>query len=205
MLFRLNVHYALHYVKFQTQDVMIKYSWYDIARNWITFPVLTYTQSCSFIFKGRKIITTKKQILRPLDLVTHLQYCALQNLWDLEIGLRVLWIQPCTVVQLQVQLYPNNLPSLVMSLVHHTCRKIGVNLHVLFVFYVAACECNNHADSCTYNETKGYGVCDDCKHNTVGDNCELCKVSFYRNAAVPQNDSNTCLGKFTVLTKQPFV
>ena len=65
----------------------------------------------------------------------------------------------------------------------------------VFVFYVAACECNNHADSCTYNETKGYGVCNDCKHNTVGDNCELCKVSFYRNAAVPQNESNTCLGK----------
>lgn len=75
-----------------------------------------------------------------------------------------------------------------------------VNLHVLFVLYIAACECNNHADSCTYNETKGYGVCNDCKHNTIGDNCELCKVSFYRNATVPQNDINTCLGKFTIFS-----
>ena len=79
-----------------------------------------------------------------------------------------------------------------------------VNLHVLFVC-IAACECNSHADSCTYNETKGYGVCNDCKHNTIGDKCELCKVSFYRNVAVPRNDSNTCLGKFTTLAKQPFV
>lgn len=79
----------------------------------------------------------------------------------------------------------------------------GVN--PFYVLFIAACECNNHADSCTYNETKGYGVCDDCKDNTVGDKCDLCKVSFYRNAAVPQNDSNTCLGKFIVLTKQTFV
>lgn len=104
----------------------------------------------------------------------------------------------------------NDFPLLVMSL--SVSQKYDfkvtltvVNLHVLFVLYIAACECNNHADSCTYNETKGYGVCNDCKHNTIGDNCEFCKVSFYRNAAVPQNDSNTCLGEFTILTKQPFV
>ena len=72
-------------------------------------------------------------------------------------------------------------------------------VYVLFVLFISACDCNNHAESCTYNETKGYGVCDDCKHNTIGDNCELCKVSFYRNSAVPKNDSNTCLGEFTVL------
>ena len=29
--------------------------------------------------------------------------------------------------------------------------------------------------------------------------------SFYRNAAVPQNDSNICLGTIIVLTKQTFV
>ena len=65
--------------------------------------------------------------------------------------------------------------------------------------FIAACECNNHAESCTYNETVGYGVCDNCTHNTEGDNCDRCKVSFYRNPDVPHNDSNTCLGKFTVL------
>ena len=26
----------------------------------------------------------------------------------------------------------------------------------------SACECNSHADSCSYNETKGYGVWNDC-------------------------------------------
>ncbi|KAJ7348794.1 hypothetical protein OS493_039006, partial [Desmophyllum pertusum] len=56
-----------------------------------------------------------------------------------------------------------------------------------------ACECNSHAESCTYNETKGYGVCDDCQDNTMGDKCDLFKVSFYGNSAVPQHDSNTCL------------
>ncbi|PFX13764.1 Laminin subunit gamma-1 [Stylophora pistillata] len=56
-----------------------------------------------------------------------------------------------------------------------------------------ACECNRHADSCSYNETKRYGVCNDCKHNTTGDKCELCMETFYRNPAVSQNASNTCL------------
>ncbi|KAL9988631.1 hypothetical protein ACROYT_G003097 [Oculina patagonica] len=56
-----------------------------------------------------------------------------------------------------------------------------------------ACECNNHAESCSYNETVGYGVCDNCTDNTMGDRCDRCKVSFYRNADVPQSDPNTCL------------
>ncbi|XP_027039863.1 laminin subunit beta-1-like [Pocillopora damicornis] len=56
-----------------------------------------------------------------------------------------------------------------------------------------ACECNSHSDSCSYNETKGYGICNDCKHNTTGDMCQLCKETFYRNSAVSQNTTNTCL------------
>lgn len=56
-----------------------------------------------------------------------------------------------------------------------------------------ACQCYNHADHCTYNETKGYGVCDNCTDNTYGDRCEFCKQSFYRNPAVSMDDANTCL------------
>lgn len=69
----------------------------------------------------------------------------------------------------------------------------------------SACECNSHADSCSYNETKGYGVCNDCKHNTTGDMCQLCKETFYRNSAVSQNTTNTCLGKYLLFDDSPSV
>ena len=67
---------------------------------------------------------------------------------------------------------------------------------MLLIKMFSACECNSHADSCSFNETKGYGVCNDCKHNTTGDMCQLCKETFYKNAAVSQNASHTCLGKY---------
>lgn len=66
-------------------------------------------------------------------------------------------------------------------------------LILFFVLFVTACECNNHSDSCSYNETKEYGVC----------KCDLCKDSFYRNATVPQKDSNICLGKSDHCSDEP--
>ncbi|XP_030630773.1 LOW QUALITY PROTEIN: usherin [Chanos chanos] len=54
------------------------------------------------------------------------------------------------------------------------------------------CQCHGHASSCHYDVTVdpapdehfrgGGGVCDDCKHNTTGRNCERCKSLFYREA-----------------------
>ncbi|XP_077569166.1 usherin [Stigmatopora nigra] len=52
------------------------------------------------------------------------------------------------------------------------------------------CQCHGHANSCHYDAqaddqpTKQYlgggGVCDNCTHNTMGRNCELCVNGFYR-------------------------
>ncbi|XP_069798376.1 laminin subunit beta-3-like isoform X2 [Narcine bancroftii] len=50
------------------------------------------------------------------------------------------------------------------------------------------CNCNNHSQKCHFDaevyrasgRTSG-GVCDDCQHNTMGNNCELCKPPFYQN------------------------
>ncbi|XP_051890669.1 laminin subunit beta-3-like [Pristis pectinata] len=54
------------------------------------------------------------------------------------------------------------------------------------------CNCNNHSQKCHFDAevyrasggTSG-GVCDDCQHNTMGNNCEKCKPPFYRH---PQRD-----------------
>uniref|UniRef100_A0A3Q3E844 Usher syndrome 2A (autosomal recessive, mild) n=1 Tax=Hippocampus comes TaxID=109280 RepID=A0A3Q3E844_HIPCM len=52
------------------------------------------------------------------------------------------------------------------------------------------CQCHNHAHSCHYDiwaddqPTEQYlgggGVCDNCMHNTMGRNCELCMSGFFR-------------------------
>ncbi|GFR89290.1 laminin subunit beta 1, partial [Elysia marginata] len=55
------------------------------------------------------------------------------------------------------------------------------------------CECNEHADSCTYNATYGRGQCNACKHNTEGYHCEKCTSMFYPNTSVPLSDANRCI------------
>ncbi|XP_041369322.1 laminin subunit alpha-3-like [Gigantopelta aegis] len=55
------------------------------------------------------------------------------------------------------------------------------------------CQCNDHADSCTYNATYGRGVCDSCTNNTTGYHCELCLETFYRNTSLPLSDPEICI------------
>jgi hypothetical protein len=64
------------------------------------------------------------------------------------------------------------------------------------------CQCNEHASSCHFDEnrfieTSGLsgGICDNCQHNTMGVNCELCKEFFYRDPNRPFNDEFTCKRK----------
>ncbi|CAF0881627.1 unnamed protein product, partial [Brachionus calyciflorus] len=44
------------------------------------------------------------------------------------------------------------------------------------LFNCVPCQCNGHADTCD-QET---GECIDCRDNTLGKNCELCKTGFYQ-------------------------
>ncbi len=55
------------------------------------------------------------------------------------------------------------------------------------------CECNNHADSCLYNETGMTGICDDCRDNTQGAMCESCNPFFYNPPEVPIGAPLSCL------------
>ena len=66
----------------------------------------------------------------------------------------------------------------------------------------AKCECNNHADSCYYNQTLdpspgtrdagGGGVCVGCKHNTTGRHCETCSATFYRENGKDPKAADVC-------------
>ncbi|KAG6801748.1 laminin subunit beta-1 isoform X1 [Apis mellifera caucasica] len=62
------------------------------------------------------------------------------------------------------------------------------------------CNCNNHTNSCHFDETVyersgrvSGGVCDDCQHNTRGQNCELCKPFYYHDVTKDISDSEACL------------
>lgn len=64
------------------------------------------------------------------------------------------------------------------------------------------CECNDHANSCIYNQTLdtnpssrtlgGGGVCIDCQHNTTGRYCEMCNEMFYRESGKSLKAGDVC-------------
>lgn len=39
------------------------------------------------------------------------------------------------------------------------------------------------------------GVCDDCQHNTMGRNCEMCKLFYYKDPNRDIRDPGVCIGE----------
>ncbi|NXH50568.1 LAMB3 protein, partial [Dicaeum eximium] len=62
------------------------------------------------------------------------------------------------------------------------------------------CDCNGHSSSChfdpeLYRASGGAsgGVCDNCQHNTEGNNCERCKTNYFRNPRQELSHPEACL------------
>nr|XP_033781668.1 laminin subunit beta-4-like isoform X2 [Geotrypetes seraphini] len=62
------------------------------------------------------------------------------------------------------------------------------------------CNCNNHSQRCHFDmavylatgRVSG-GVCDDCQHNTMGRNCQFCKLFYYHNPRADIRAETACI------------
>lgn len=62
-----------------------------------------------------------------------------------------------------------------------------------------ACNCNQHAKRCRFDAelfrlsgNRSGGVCLNCRHNTAGRNCHLCKPGFVRDTSLPMTHRKAC-------------
>ena len=55
-----------------------------------------------------------------------------------------------------------------------------------------ACECHGHAESCEFNISLDKGVCVNCTHNTIGNNCGGCAEFYYNPPGIPFNSPEGC-------------
>ncbi|XP_068172078.1 netrin-4 [Antennarius striatus] len=61
------------------------------------------------------------------------------------------------------------------------------------------CQCHAHADSCHFSQRvwlssggASGGVCNNCRHNTVGRRCHRCRHGYRRQRSLPHNSPHTC-------------
>ncbi|XP_040899287.1 mucin-5AC isoform X2 [Toxotes jaculatrix] len=55
------------------------------------------------------------------------------------------------------------------------------------------CECNGHSNRCSYIDFINVVTCVSCKHNTRGQNCQYCRLGYYRNSSLSLDDENVCV------------
>uniref|UniRef100_A0A3Q3K397 Laminin, beta 2 (laminin S) n=1 Tax=Monopterus albus TaxID=43700 RepID=A0A3Q3K397_MONAL len=62
------------------------------------------------------------------------------------------------------------------------------------------CNCNGHSTSCHFDNAVylatgkiSGGVCDECQHNTMGRNCEMCKPFYYKDLNKDIRDPRVCV------------
>ncbi|XP_019727696.1 netrin-G2 isoform X1 [Hippocampus comes] len=55
------------------------------------------------------------------------------------------------------------------------------------------CECYGHSNRCSYLEFLKIVTCVSCKHNTRGQNCQHCRLGYFRNTSAELDDESVCI------------
>uniref|UniRef100_A0A3Q1EA40 Netrin-G2-like n=1 Tax=Acanthochromis polyacanthus TaxID=80966 RepID=A0A3Q1EA40_9TELE len=55
------------------------------------------------------------------------------------------------------------------------------------------CECNGHSNRCSFIDFINVVTCVSCKHNTRGQNCQYCRLGYYRNSSLALDDESVCV------------
>ncbi len=66
---------------------------------------------------------------------------------------------------------------------------------IYLLFPPSDCECNGHSNRCSYIDFINIVTCVSCKHNTRGQNCQHCRLGYFRNASAELDDENVCIGQ----------
>uniref|UniRef100_A0A4W5LE14 Laminin EGF-like domain-containing protein n=1 Tax=Hucho hucho TaxID=62062 RepID=A0A4W5LE14_9TELE len=56
------------------------------------------------------------------------------------------------------------------------------------------CECYGHSNRCSYIDYLNIVTCVSCKHNTRGQNCQHCRLGYFRNNSAELDDEGVCIG-----------
>lgn len=126
--------------------------------------------------------------LHRLSEILHCQHTFFSVL-DLRIHLflfRVLF-HSCPPPPLHLQI--NFAPTLYFILV----ISVQIFIYSLCVFF-SDCECHGHSNRCSYIDYLNIVTCVSCKHNTRGQNCQHCRMGYYRNSSVELDDESVCVG-----------
>ncbi|XP_013983407.2 netrin-G2 isoform X5 [Salmo salar] len=55
------------------------------------------------------------------------------------------------------------------------------------------CECYGHSNRCSYIDYLNIVTCVSCKHNTRGQNCQHCRLGYFRNNSAELDDEGVCI------------
>ena len=89
------------------------------------------------------------------------------------------------------------------------CRSLKI-CQGSFSFICTACQCFGHSNECIYDEEvdrlglsidvngnyEGGGVCQNCRDNTQGTNCDQCRPGYFRPEGKSLFDKDVCQGRF---------
>lgn len=100
--------------------------------------------------------------------------------------------------------------------INHLFVNVRIFITLILIFTLntlfLACNCFSHSNECIYDEEvdkkglsldihgkyEGGGVCQNCRHNTEGINCNKCKPRFYRPHGKLLNETDVCHRKFNL-------